>query len=347
MPASALRVDFGPGAPPPFRLDRSSVARIPLSAVEHPPIPARFFPSMAKPKDRLSVHLGLFLFTIVTTTLVGAGHYLGFLSDFTRVPVMSAWAQLAGGLYYSLSVLAILGIHELGHYYACRYYRVDASMPYFIPVPPPLPVMTGTLGAFIKIREPIREKKVLFDIGIAGPLAGFVIAVPLLFLGIAWSHVVPVPKNFQGDLVNLGESLLFKLATWMIWGNIPDTQTLNMHPIALAAWFGLLATTFNLFPIGQLDGGHISYAVFGRHSTRITYGALVIAIGLVFVSMSWFLWTVLITAMLYFFGPHHPPVADEDVPLDRGRVILAVVALLVFILCFMPAPLSMIMPTGK
>jgi membrane-associated protease RseP (regulator of RpoE activity) len=152
--------------------------------------------------------------------------------------------------------------------------------------------------------------------------------------------VAPLPKNFTG--FELGESLLFRGVAWLIWGNVGDGYSLNLHPVGLAAWFGLLATTFNLFPIGQLDGGHISYAVFGRRSTYVTYGAVLIAIILVFISMSWLLWTILMVSMLFAFGPHHPPTADESVPLDRTRIALAVVALLVFILSFMPAPMELV-----
>ena len=155
---------------------------------------------------------------------------------------------------YSGTILAILGCHELGHYFACRYYDVDASLPVFLPVPPPF--LTGTLGAFIRIRQPIPSKRMLFDIGIAGPIAGFLVAVPALFIGVAMSHVVRIPEN-TGGMVELGEPLLFKLASWMWWGTQPDGYSLNMHPVAFAAWFGLLATALNLFPIGQLDGGHI------------------------------------------------------------------------------------------
>ena len=139
-------------------------------------------------------------------------------------------------------------------------------MPFFLPFPV---AITGTLGAFIRIREPIPTKRMLFDIGIAGPIAGFLVAVPALIIGISMSHVVRLPPNFSGW--ELGEPLLFKLVTKVFWGTIPDGFSLNMHPVGFAAWFGLLATALNLFPIGQLDGGHISYAVLGRRSTYVTF----------------------------------------------------------------------------
>jgi membrane-associated protease RseP (regulator of RpoE activity) len=150
--------------------------------------------------------------------------------------------------------------------------------------------------------------------------------------------VAVLPKQFSG--MELGEPLLFKLVTAAVWGPIRDGYSLNLHPVAFAAWFGLLATALNLFPIGQLDGGHISYAVFGRHSSWITKVMIGVAVVLTFVSTSWLVWTLLMVAMLWFFGPNHPPTLDEDVPLDRTRVVLAVVALIVFVLCFTPAPIQ-------
>ncbi len=141
-------------------------------------------------------------------------------------------------------------------------------------------------------------------------------------------------------MLSLGEPLAFQAAAWMVWGTVKDGYSLNMHPIAFAAWFGLLATALNLFPIGQLDGGHISYAVLGRHSTRVTLTAIGVAIVLTFFSLSWLVWTVLMIAMLFAFGPNHPRTIDEDVPIDRTRLALAFVALAVFVLCFTPTPIE-------
>jgi membrane-associated protease RseP (regulator of RpoE activity) len=336
VPEASSDFDFRPGLPPPFRLDRASVARIPLPpASDLPRIPDVFLRA-DYPRDRVWVHAGLFLATLATATLVGAEHWASYVSDFSQRRILFSWWLLVQGLWYSLTILGILGAHEFGHYFACRYYGVNASLPYFIPVPPPL--LTGTLGAFIRIRQPIRTKRVLFDIGVAGPLAGFVVALPALVAGIAMSHVVPLPKDFTG--LELGEPLLFRIVTTAIWGHVADGYSLNLHPVGFAAWFGLLATALNLFPIGQLDGGHISYTVFGRHSTRITMTAIAIAVVLTFVSLSWLVWTVMMVAMLYFFGPQHPPVLDEEVPLDRARLILAGIALVVFVLSFTPAPIQ-------
>jgi membrane-associated protease RseP (regulator of RpoE activity) len=303
------------------------------------PTPAVTWLPRTKFRDRIWLHLLLFVLTIATTTLVGAEHYAGYLLDFTArdlsIPIRDL---ILRGFWYSGTILAILGCHELGHYFACRYYDVDASLPFFLPVPPPM--LTGTLGAFIRIREPIPSKRMLFDIGIAGPIAGFLVAVPTLFIGIAMSHVVQIPPN-AGNLLELGEPLLFKLASWLLWGTQPAGYSLNMHPMAFAAWFGLLATALNLFPMGQLDGGHICYAVLGRWSTYVTFLMIAVAISLaVFFSSSWIVWTVLTVAMLFMFGPRHPRVFDEEVPLDRARILLAIFAVVMFIVCFTPAPIQ-------
>ncbi|MGB7219631.1 MAG: site-2 protease family protein [Vicinamibacterales bacterium] len=295
-------------------------------------------------QDRVWLHAVLFVLTIATTTLVGAEHYAGFQSDFLPITVqMPLRALLVRGLWYSVTILTILGCHELGHYFACRYYDVDASLPFFLPVPPPM--LTGTLGAFIRIREPIPSKRMLFDIGIAGPIAGFLVAVPALFIGLSMSRVVRIPSDFPG--LELGEPLLFRAAAWLLWGPTPTGYSLNLHPVAFAAWFGLLATALNLFPIGQLDGGHISYAVLGRYSTYVTLAMIGVAVGLTYFSTSWLVWTVLMIGMLVMFGPRHPRVFDEHVPLDRARLILAVFALAMFVLCFTPAPIQPIELIGR
>lgn len=308
----------------------------PIQEPWEPPFPVALTPRK-KFQDRLWLHWLLFALTLVTTTLVGADHYAGFLSDFNRSPVTLGWQHLLPrGFWYSGTILLILGTHELGHYLACRYYQVDATRPFFIP----MPTLTGTLGAFIKIREPIPTKRMLFDIGAAGPFAGFVFAVPTLFIGIAMSPVVRLPENLSGSW-SLGEPLLFKAASFLIWGSIPDGFSINLHPMAFAAWFGLLATALNLFPIGQLDGGHISYAVLGRRSTTVTIGTIFVAIGLTFFSTSWLVWTLLLVAMTFTMGPHHPRTADEDAPLDQGRIWLAVAAMIIFVLCFTYNPIEL------
>ena len=301
-----------------------------------PPFPRPEEPEFwrREPKRRYII---LFLLTFITTTLAGIGVPLDavILQPTVAYEVLTSTPVLALGLWYSIPVLLILGAHEFGHYFACVYYRVNASLPYFLPLPfPP----SGTLGAVIRIRQPIPGKRALFDIGIAGPLAGFVVLVPVLLLGVLMSEVGPLGKGGQ---FQFGEPLLFKLVAWFVFGPIPDGSTVYLHPLGFAAWWGMLATALNLFPVGQLDGGHITYAVLGRHSTRVSLAALACLIGLtIFASMSWLVWTILIVAMMGLTGPHHPRVWDEEVPLNRERIVLAGVAVLVFVLCFTPTPIE-------
>jgi membrane-associated protease RseP (regulator of RpoE activity) len=302
-------------------------------------------PSAGLPPERLWRYVTLFGLTLLSTTFVGISHYASFYAGFRTVDLpFSAWELTLRGLWYSLSILGILGAHEFGHYYACRYYGVDASLPYFLPVPF---VLTGTLGAFIRIRQPIPTKRALFDIGIAGPIAGFLVLVPLLMVGMYLSQVVQIPQDFNEPVFELGEPLLFKAVAWLTFGSLPEGYTVNMHPVAFAAWFGMLATTLNLFPVGQTDGGHVCYAVFGRHSTLVSYATVACLVGLSFLSMSWMLWTLLMASMLIVLGPHHPPTIDEHVPLDRTRQWLAVFAAVMFALCFSPVPAELIDLVGR
>jgi membrane-associated protease RseP (regulator of RpoE activity) len=288
------------------------------------------------------VHVLLFAATVLTTTLAGIDHWLSFTQEYLNAATLPPLLSLVPyGLWYSTTILAILGCHELGHYFACRYYDVDATRPFFLPVPL---LMTGTLGAFIRIREPIPSKRMLFDIGIAGPIAGFVVAVPALFIGLMMSDLKPdLPLDTLPDNIlvySLGEPLLLKGFSWLLFGTPPEGFDVSLHPVAFAAWFGLLATALNLFPIGQLDGGHISYAVFGRKSSNVTLAMIACAIVLTYFSRSWLVWTVLTTIMLLMFGRHHPRTFDEDVPLDPLRRRLAIFAVVMFVLCFTPAPIE-------
>jgi membrane-associated protease RseP (regulator of RpoE activity) len=219
---------------------------------------------------------------------------------------------------------------------ACLRYGVDATRPYFLPAPV---LLTGTLGAFIRIRSRIPNKVALFDIGVAGPIAGFVVAVPALFVGLLMSRIDRLPED-SSSLIELGEPLLFRFAAWLVWGDVADGYSINMHPMAFAAWFGLLATALNLFPVSQLDGGHISYAVLGRRSTMITVAMIGVAIGLTFVSSSWIAWTIMLVIMIVTMGPGHPPTLDDDLQLDNQRLLLAAIAMVILVVCFTPAPIG-------
>jgi membrane-associated protease RseP (regulator of RpoE activity) len=300
------------------------------------------------------LHVGLFLLTLITTTLVGADVYVGFLSDFGQRPVRFAgWlGPLGGGLWYSVPALLILLAHEMGHYLACRYYRIRASLPYFLPMPAAIWIpsvgwvgigLFGTFGAVIRIREPIRRKQMLFDIGIAGPLGGMLVAIPALIVGLAWSRVTKLPPNFIG--IELGEPLAYQITSWWLFGTVEAGYSVNMHPMGFAAWFGMFLTALNLIPAGQLDGGHVAYGCLGRHAHWLTYlsCAVVLILGLA-VSRNWLVWLAFLSVLLTLFGWRHPPVVDENAPLGTARWILAIVAIIVLVMCFIPVPIELILP---
>lgn len=296
-----------------------------------------FPPRRRKFVSNIWLHAGLFVLTLLSTTYIGIQHYAGFLSDFGRQPVAVDWNLLTGGLWFSLAVLAILGAHEMGHYVYCRRYDIDATLPFFLPMPF---IFSGTFGAVIKIREPFPNRTALFDIGIAGPIAGFIVLVPVTFLGIALSTVVPSPPA-ENIGAHFGEPLLFQWISGIVWGTYPAGHELNAHPIVWAAWFGMLATALNLLPFGQLDGGHITYATLGRASTPISVATVAAAVVMTFVSLSWLFMTVMMVLMLFLLGPRHPRVIYEHEPLGPGRTALAVFALVMLVICFTPVPVEL------
>jgi len=243
-----------------------------------------------------------------------------------------AWshpALLLPGLPFSLTLLAILLAHECGHFVACVYYGIDASLPYFLPAP----TFTGTLGAFIRIRSAIYSKRALFDVGIAGPIAGFIFLLPALSAGLALSKVVP-NIALTGSL-QFGTPPLLRFFEMLIFPGVPASD-IYLHPIVRAGWVALFATALNLLPAGQLDGGHIIYALFGERHRLITRLFLLCLIPMgIFFWPGWLVWAVL----LFFFGRKHPSIYDAQ-PLGRSRVQLAVLALAIFLVCFSLAPVS-------
>jgi membrane-associated protease RseP (regulator of RpoE activity) len=275
-------------------------------------------------------HYASFASSFGTRSIVLTAHGTGFMAGWSAL-----WRSYGlPALAYSASVLGILGAHEMGHYVACRRYRVDATLPYFLP----FISLSGTLGAVIKIREAFPTRMALFDIAIAGPIGGFVVLIPVLFVGMHLSNVLPVPPHMNG--YSLGEPLLFRLATWLQFGHIPAGYSVNMHPIVFAAWFGMLATAWNLLPFGQLDGGHLVYATLGDRSRFFSLATVAGAIVMCFISYSWLLMTVMMIVMLFFLGPRHPRVLAEHEPLGGVRYGLFVFAIVMFILCFTPTPID-------
>jgi len=240
-------------------------------------------------------------------------------------------ALVLDGLAFSLTLMTILLAHELGHYFACRYYGIDASLPYFLPIPfPPI----GTFGAFIRIRSPIYTRQALFDVGIAGPLAGFVVLLPALIIGIAQSKIIPGIAQ-RGDLI-FGVPAIQRFFEWVIFPHARPADVL-LHPVARAAWVGILATALNLMPIGQLDGGHILYAFAGRWHGRLSrlFIVALVAVALTTFTWSWLVWA----GLVFFFALRHPVIFDVT-KLDKSRLTLALVALAIFLLTFTLVPMS-------
>lgn len=269
--------------------------------------------------------------------MVPAGAPL-FPTPGTIARIWSDPAILLPGLAFSLPSLFILLCHELGHYLACRRYRLPSTLPYFLPAP----LALGTFGAFIRIRAAIRSKKELFDVGVAGPIAGFVALVPILVLGYAWSGPVPVsslplpPGMLGASLIAPGESLSTLALTHLFHGEIAPDEVLRLHPFVFAGWFGLLATALNLIPLGQLDGGHILYAVVGRAQRRLALPLWLTLLAVaIWIWPAWLLWCGITLVM----GLFHPPVRDEQTPLDKKRRAVALLALVIFALSFMPVPM--------
>ncbi len=267
------------------------------------------FPRDTISTARWALHWLLLGLTLCTTTLVGVvltdsfqtSQPLRFEQYFNVfVTLHDKPRLLVDGLAFSITLLTILLAHELGHYFACRYYGIDASLPYFLPCPSPI----GTLGAFIRIRSPIYTRQALFDVGIAGPLAGFAVLVPFLMLGIRLSKVAPGVAE-GGDMI-FGVPAIQRMVEWLVFPHVRPENIL-LHPVARAAWVGILATALNLLPIGQLDGGHILYAFAGRWHKLLSRVFVVALLPLgYFYSPSWWVWA----ALLFFFALRHPVIFD-------------------------------------
>jgi membrane-associated protease RseP (regulator of RpoE activity) len=272
---------------------------------------------------------GLFIVTIFTTLWAGAYQtYTG--TTFGPVDfLLDSPEALWRGIPFAATLLTILITHEFGHYLLSRIHRVPASLPLFIPGPPHV---IGTFGAIIRMRGPIMNRRALFDIGVAGPLAGFVVAVVALAIGLGLSEV---GTSRYG--LHYGEPLLFRLMSWFVFGSMPQNAEVLIHPIGFAAWFGLFVTSLNLIPIGQLDGGHVAYALLGSRQRTMAFAIVPVLIVLGFVGWpGWFVWAF----MAGLFGLGHPPVRNPQLPLGIARILVGWFALIVFVVTFAPVPFS-------
>ncbi|HKV55328.1 MAG TPA: site-2 protease family protein [Candidatus Binataceae bacterium] len=306
--------------------------------------------SVQRERARQPVRIGplnvaLFLLTMLTTTMAGA--YAAGAPVELGVP--ASLTNLAAGLSFSIPMMLILFAHEMGHYLTARRYGIDSSLPYFLPAPYPSLFFVGTFGAFIRMRAPARTRREMFDIGAAGPWAGFVVALAAIVIGLTRSQVTPLDTS-QGGMF-LGNSMSFWLISRVVLGVDPNTVNVNLHPIAVAGWLGLLVTAINLLPVGQLDGGHVVYSLLGGRLHRVVSRLAWIGCGLMVVVpylfhlnfwAGWLLWFVLLIVL----GLGHPATMDTEMPLRGSRKLAAWATIGLFIVTFTPVPIMLIPPSG-
>lgn len=283
----------------------------------------RTFHAPEKKSSSARLNVILFIATFITTTLAG--------TLMEAAPTASFFSQIHKGLPFSITLLMILLFHEFGHYFMARKHHVDATLPYFIPAPS----IIGTFGAVIKMRSPLRSKRALLDIGAAGPLAGVLIAIPATLIGLHLSEVRFVTGTQGG--ISLGSSLLFSLLSWLSLGPVPENYDIFLHPVAFAGWIGMLVTMLNLLPIGQLDGGHIAYAVLGKRIHQLS-AYIILPVLLVLGFIAWQGWLIWCALLFFVMGTKHPPTMDEYSSLDQKRKIIGWIALVLFVLTFTPSP---------
>ena len=322
-------------------------------------------PGVLRPKpSRVVWNAVLFVLTVLSVFAAGVSYAYQGPPDFNGPAALPALRQaLLGGAAFTVSLLAILLAHEFGHYLAARYHGTAVSLPYFLPFPFSL---FGTLGAFINLKAPPRNKRVLLDIGLAGPLAGMVVALPVMFIGLMLSRVEPLPTWLpRGGLMLEGNSILYLLSKWVVFGRLlpaPPTyghtapllywlkffftghpvplggQDVILHPVAWAGWAGFLVTALNLIPLGTLDGGHVLYALLGNRARRLFWPLMGVLLVLGLVWDGWWLWAFL----LLFLGRRYAEPLDQITPLDPRRRALGVLGLVLFLLVFTPVPLQMV-----
>src|SRR6266478_3829941 len=269
----------------------------------------------------------LFLLTVLATIVAGSQAFFAF-NPFVEP------RRLLEGVPFAFTLLAILGTHEFGHYFTARAYGASVSLPYFIPAPPPF--LFGTLGAIIRMRSPARDRNSLFDIAAAGPLAGLVVALPALWIGLGWSKVAAVPS---GGSVSFGDSLLLRFMTWLAFAPLPPGHDVFVHPVALAGWVGLFVTALNLIPVGQLDGGRIAYALFGARHRLVSVAEFLalLVLGAVTGSGNWFVWAFL---LFFVMGFQHQPPLDVLSPLSPARYAVGIGCLVLLFLLIPPVPIA-------
>ena len=295
----------------------------------------------ARSTSPLRTHILLFVATIITTLAAGVFGPLNY--DITMIPYLLEQPSLfLNGVPFAFSLLAILTAHEMGHYVFSRYHGVKASLPYFLPSP----VAFGTFGAVIVTRSLYPNRKALMDIGAAGPIAGFIVALPITAIGVSLSTVQKL-ADVETGYVTMGDPLILQGLSYLVLGPLPEGHDIFVHPMAFAGWFGFLVTMLNLIPISQLDGGHILYAMVGRSESakRMQLGITIVCfavmsyLGMYFTG--WYVWCGLLLLMSYRFRFRHPPSLDDDTPLDTKRKVIGLITLIIMIVSFIPVPLTL------
>jgi membrane-associated protease RseP (regulator of RpoE activity) len=270
------------------------------------------------------VNIVLLLATLTTTVFVGAANR-------GANPFANPWS-LTQGFPFAITLLSILGVHELGHYFTARRYGITVTLPYFIPAP----VGLGTFGAFIKMKSPVADRRALFDVGIAGPLAGLCVALPAIVMGLRWSDLITTGSAGHAGIA-LGTPLMFSLLQWLTLGPIPEGGDVLLHPVAFAGWIGLFVTALNLLPIGQLDGGHIAYALVGRHHRKVAFFSLLALIGMgITYWPGWLFWA----SLSLILGLKHPPPLNDVTQLDGRRRLVGFASLLLLLSVITPSPFN-------
>lgn len=306
-------------------------------------------PLAEPPRHRYGLHLALFVITFLTTVSCGA-IYIGHPGVILHYGISGISSQMAGqpnsdwytflyllsnGLCFSIPFLLILTCHEFGHFFASRKYGLSATLPFYIPAP----IGIGTFGAMIALRSPMVHRRCVFDVGAAGPLAGFVVALPVFWYGLTISPIDQFANHPGATYIEEGKSLLYLGMLWLTKGPLPSTHFVNLHHIAWAGWFGLFITALNLVPIGQLDGGHISYAMFGRGHERI---AKLFFAMLVLMIPFWHSYILFVFLLFFLIRLKHPPAVEELIELDPVRYWLGWLCFLIFFLTFVPIPLEFV-----
>ncbi len=282
------------------------------------------------------INISLLIATIITTSLTGSILHMGY-NDIWNIPrIMDVFMPenlFNGILLFAFPLMSILFIHEMGHYFTSKKHGIATSLPFFIPIPPIMPSFNiGTFGALISSRDPMPNRKALFDVGISGPIAGFIVAVPVTIIGIMYSHPAPLMEPASGEII-LGGSILFTyLSTYIL--NIPLGTPIDLSLIAFAGWVGLLITSINLLPAGQLDGGHIFRAFLGEKQKWAGWIAVMIMI-----FTGWFFFAIII---MFMMGMQHPPPLNDATPLDMRRKLLFFIAIIILVLCYIPYPIDIV-----